>query len=229
MQPEDRLIVAIDKPSAAEALALIDELQGVVRWIKVGLALFAQTGPELVKRLTGEGWRVFLDLKLHDVPHQVALAVGAVADLGASLLTVHTSGGQKMLEAAAETAAGTSMGILGVTVLTSLDQTLIEGVGVNCEISKLVPLRARLAHAAGLAGVVCSPLEARLMSSSAPEGFEIVTPGIRPPTVASHDQKRVATPQAAIANGATRLVVGRAITTAPDPASAASAILDSIR
>ena len=229
MQAEDRLIVALDKPTEAEAMALVSELKGTVRWLKVGLVLFSLGGPELVRRLVRDGWNVFLDLKLHDVPHQVGLTVGAVADLGASLLTIHTSGGQKMMESAAMAADGSGTAVIGVTVLTSLDQALISAVGVDRDIASVVPMRARLAQASGLAGVVSSPLEASAIRAEVGSGFEIVTPGIRPATVGAHDQKRIATPQQALESGASRLVVGRAITSAADPAAAAAQILASIR
>ena len=208
---------------------MVSDLKGTVRWLKVGLVLFSLGGPELVRRLVREGWNVFLDLKLHDVPHQVGLAVGAVADLGASLLTIHTSGGQKMMEAAAHAAEGSGTSVIGVTVLTSLDQTLIGAVGVDRDIASVVPMRARLAQDSGLAGVVSSPLEAAAIRADVGPTFEIVTPGIRPATVGAHDQKRIATPEQALGNGASRLVVGRAITGAPDPAAAAAQILESIR
>lgn len=225
MTPADRLIVALDVASRADSDAALERVGAAVRWVKVGSVLFAAEGPRLVTELASRGYRVFLDLKLHDIPHQVALTVAQLADLGASLLTVHTAGGGPMLEAAVRAAAGSGAGVLGVTVLTSLDGPLLAATGVPGSPAEVVAQRAKLAIAAGLAGVVSSPHEAAAVAAVAPAGFEIVTPGIRPGAAAVGDQRRVATPRAAIAAGATRIVVGRAILGAADPAAAVAAIL----
>jgi orotidine-5'-phosphate decarboxylase len=225
---KDRLIVAIDEPTEGRALTLIDSLGSDVRWLKIGMTLFYNAGPAIVRRLLADGWSIFLDLKCHDIPHQVRGAVASLSDLGVGLITVHTAGGPKMLEAAVEGAAGTSTQILGVTVLTSMDQAALEATGVTGESRSLVEARARLALASGLDGVVASPLEAAAIRSIVPDGFEIVTPGIRPAGASSDDQKRIATPASAIQSGATRLVVGRPITRAPQPGASARAILTEI-
>jgi orotidine-5'-phosphate decarboxylase len=226
---KDQLIVALDTSSEEEAQVLLDQLKGVVRWIKVGSVLFTSAGAPFVRRLVKEGWQVFLDLKVHDVPHQVGLTLRAIADLGVGLTTVHTSGGLEMMQVAARAAEGTDLKVVGVTVLTSLNAALLAQTGLDVPLETLVKMRASLANEAGLAGVVASPLEAGMIRDCFPAPFEIVTPGIRPATVDVHDQKRVATPGHAVASGASRLVVGRAITTHANPAAAAQAILDEIR
>lgn len=220
--PGNRLIVALDVPTAGEALALAGCLAGAATWLKVGLELFTEAGPDIVRALVDRGARVMLDLKLHDIPATVARATARVAGLGAELLTVHTAGGGAMLDAAAG-AAG-SMGILGVTVLTSLDADDLSAVGVHGSVAQTVERRAALARASGCAGVVASPHEAASIRAVAPEPFLIVTPGVRPAGAAAADQKRVATPAQARAAGADLIVVGRPVRDAADPAAAARAI-----
>ncbi len=229
MLSKDRLIVAIDEPEPEAARRMIGELQGPVAWFKVGMTLYFRTGPRFVKELVDDGLNVFLDLKCHDIPHQVQGAVRSLASLGVGLITVHTSGGKAMLEAAMEGAHGSDMKVLGVTVLTSLDAAQLAAVGTRPEPAALVTQRAKIAVEAGLDGVVASPLEAASIRAIAPSGFEIVTPGIRPKGSTADDQRRVATPADAIRAGATRLVVGRPITQAGDRISAAHALLKSIQ
>lgn len=225
MKAEDRLIVALDVAKASEALRLTSQLAGIVRWVKVGSVLFSSAGRPLIETLVRDGWKVFLDLKFHDVPHQVGLSVRVLGECGVQLATLHTAGGRRMMEAAATAASTTDLKLLGVTVLTSMDQADLASVGVSLSPAEAVLRRARLAQQAGLAGVVSSPLEARSIRTELGAGFEIVTPGIRPAGVSHHDQRRVATPREALDAGASRLVVGRAITQATDPAGAARAIL----
>ena len=225
MSSQDRLIVAIDEPDVASASALLNQLSGRVRRVKVGLTLYLSAGPEIVRQWVDDGWKVFVDLKCHDIPYQVGRAVGVLADLGAELVTVHTSGGREMMAAAADAVRGTDTRVLGVTVLTSLDRAALDEVVPGAIPGDLVVRRALLAVEAGLDGVVASPLELGPLRSALPQGFEIVTPGIRPAGSASGDQRRTATPAEAIAAGATSLVVGRPITGATDPAAAAEAVL----
>jgi orotidine-5'-phosphate decarboxylase len=225
MNPKDKLIVALDVATISHASRLTSQLAGVVTWVKVGSVLFSSGGRQLVQSLARDGWNVFLDLKLHDVPYQVSLTVHALADCGVQLATLHTAGGAKMMEAAANAAQGQSLKLLGVTVLTSMDAAELRSVGVELSPAQAVELRARLARESGLDGVVASPLEARALRAIVGPDFEIVTPGIRPSGVSRDDQRRVATPRAAIAAGASRIVVGRAITQSDDPAAAAAAIL----
>ena len=232
MKAEERLIVALDVREPHEAYQLTSQLAGIVSWVKVGSVLFSSAGRSLVKTLVDEGWNVFLDLKLHDVPHQVDLTVRALSDLGVRLATVHTAGGAPMMEAAATAASEASHGelaLLGVTVLTSMDTAELASIGVAGTSAETVMRRAKLAQESGLSGVVASPLEAQQVRHMVGDSFEIVTPGIRPAGVQAHDQKRVATPREAVAAGASRIVVGRAITQAADPSSAAAAILASLK
>jgi orotidine-5'-phosphate decarboxylase len=224
LKMQDRLIVALDVPNAAEARALALRIGDAVGVYKVGLQLFTAEGPDLVRELVRSGKRVFLDLKLHDIPNTVSHAVKAAAELGSSMLTVHASGGGEMLRTAVE-AAGGRLTVLAVTVLTSLnDQNLSEIGFSSCSADQVLRL-ATLAKNAGCGGVVASPLEARHLRESLGDGLTIVTPGVRPAGAGKNDQQRTATPGEAIANGASYIVVGRPITHAADPAQAALAII----
>lgn len=223
MDVGNRLIAAIDAPNRAEADALIARLGGVPSWVKLGLELFCAEGPSIVADHVARGSRVMLDLKLHDIPETVARATAQVAKLGAGLLTVHAGGGRAMLEAAVKAAGST--GILAVTVLTSLDDSDLADIGAVGPVAELVKHRAKLAIAAGCAGVVASPHEVAAIRTIAPAGFLIVTPGVRPAGSATGDQKRVMTPAQARAAGADLVVVGRPLRDAPDPAAAARAVV----
>jgi orotidine-5'-phosphate decarboxylase len=226
-EARERLIVALDFPDGASALAFVERLDGACRWFKVGLELFLAAGGSIVETLRGKGYSVFLDLKFHDIPNTVASAVRSVGPLGAELLTIHASGGPAMLAAAAEAAAKLPdpPQLLAVTVLTSIDQAHLAASGVARTPAQQALLLAQMAFAQGIGGFVCSPEEASGLRSTLP-GAVLVTPGIRPAGSASGDQKRVATPAAALAAGANYLVVGRPITQASDPSQAARAILD---
>ena len=222
----ERLIVALDLASASQALAMVDRLDGSCRWFKVGMELYYSAGQQIVQELTSRGYRVFLDLKLHDIPATVAGAVRSVADSGASLLTVHAFGGQAMMEAAAR-AADRPDGprLLAVTVLTSMDASQLTQVGISATPEEQVLRLSRLAEEAGIAGLVCSAEEVSRLREQMMPGALLVIPGIRPEGSEVGDQRRVATPAQALADGASMLVVGRPITRAPDPALAARAIL----
>jgi orotidine-5'-phosphate decarboxylase len=222
----DRLIVALDVASGDAALKLDAAMGDAVRWVKVGLQLFTAEGPSVVNTLTGRGRRVFLDLKLHDIPQTVAGAVWSAASHGVELLTLHAEGGPKMMAAAAEArdASGGRLRILAVTVLTSLDGTEFPDVYRSPDTTARVLAFAKAARDAGVDGVVCSPLELESLSGLGPD-FLRVTPGIRPARSAANDQARIATPGFALRAGASHLVIGRPITKAPDPAAAAAAIL----
>ena len=223
MHAAERLIVALDVPTLEEALGLADALAGVVSFFKVGLELYTAAGPRAVEELRRRGHRVFLDLKLFDVPATVERAARAAALSGATFLTVH-SGGATVASAVA--GAGTSgLQVLAVTVLTSLDGSDLREMGCPDPVDVVVLRRARLAQRQGAAGVIASPLEAAAIRRALPSPFLVVTPGIRPQGADAGDQKRLATPAAALAAGADYLVVGRPITRAPDPAAAARAIL----
>jgi orotidine-5'-phosphate decarboxylase len=223
--------VALDFPSANAAMDLVDQLQGVCRWFKVGMELYYAAGNSVVDRLRERGFEVFLDLKLHDIPNTVAGAVRSVAGTGASLLTVHAGGGEKMMRAAVQ-AANTpgAPKLLAVTVLTSMDAGELSAVGVSEAPATQVLRLARLARTAGINGLVCSPQEVAAVRAAMGEDALLVTPGIRPGTSGrTDDQSRVATAADAIASGASMLVVGRPITQAADPAAAAAGILAEIQ
>jgi orotidine-5'-phosphate decarboxylase len=219
----NRLIAALDTPSRSEADAFVDRLAGVPSWVKVGLELFLAEGPAIVRDYTARGLSVMLDLKFHDIPETVARATSRVASLGAGLLTVHAGGGRAMLEAAVGAANG--MRILAVTVLTSLDDADLLAIGAQPPVEDLVKRRADLAVTAGCHGVVASPREAAAVRARVPEGFLIVTPGVRPAGSAVGDQKRVMTPEQARASGADMVVIGRPLRDAADPAAAARTIV----
>lgn len=223
----DRIIVALDVPDADSAIRIAEVLKGHASHLKVGSTLFLAEGPAIVGRLRGLGFDVFVDLKLHDIPHQVAGAVRELTRLGASMLTVHASGGRAMLAASAESAreASVDLGVprpkvIAVTVLTSLGSAALAEVGVSAAPLEQVTLLARLAASTGCDGIVCSPEEtAEVRKLLGPETV-IVTPGVRPSWAAVGDQARVATPAQALAAGASFLVIGRPITSADDPAGA---------
>jgi orotidine-5'-phosphate decarboxylase len=225
----DKLIVALDFPDAAQALALVDRLEGRCRWFKVGLELYLSAGNSIVLALKKRRFSVFLDLKLHDIPNTVAGAVRSVAGLGADLLTVHGSGGPAMLSAAAEAVASlpNAPRLLAVTVLTSMDAAQLLATGVTASPAEQALRLARVAHGAGIQGLVCSPEEAAQMRRELPSSV-LVTPGIRPAGASIGDQKRVAAPAAALAAGADYLVIGRPITQALEPAQAVDAVLEEI-
>ena len=227
MNPVDRLIVALDFSSRAEAMAMADRLGGTVRWLKVGLELFLAEGRPMVEDLRARGFEVFLDLKLHDIPNTVAGAVRSAGACGAGLLTVHAAGGPAMLAAAAEAAAKLSNPprLLAVTVLTSMDVAQLKAIGIESEPREQVVRLGEMAVAAGVNGLVCSPEEIIPLRSSAAQETRLVVPGIRPAGAAKDDQSRIATAGEAIRYGADMIVVGRPITRAVDPAAAAAALI----
>ena len=227
---KDRLIVALDVPSAAAARELAAQLRGTCRWVKVGLELYLAAGTAIVEELTAQGFSIFLDLKFHDIPNTVAGAVRSAASMGASLLTIHAAGGPAMLRAAAEAAAATKNAprLLAVTVLTSMDQEQLAAIGIETTAADQVLRLARMAIDSEIRGLVCSPEEVAILRRELGAEPRLVVPGIRPAGAAVGDQKRIATPADAIRAGASQLVVGRPITQATDPAKAAQAILDEI-
>ena len=230
--PRDRVIVACDVPDLKSLTALLDRLDGRPTFYKVGLELFIAEGERAIEAVRKRSGRIFLDLKLHDIPETVARAVQSARRAEAELLTVHTSGGYEMLSRAAQAAqeGGGGVKILGVTVLTSLVEDDLRAEGIETTIPEMVRARARVAAKAGIAGLVCSSHEIEAARGAAP-GLLIVVPGIRPaagPGAAAGDQKRVATPSGAIRNGADYLVVGRPLRDAPDPAKAFEALVDEV-
>jgi orotidine-5'-phosphate decarboxylase len=212
------IYVAIDTPDVHRAAAIAREIRGIAGGVKLGLEFFCANGEEGVLHIAQGDLPVFLDLKLHDIPNTVGKAVEALAHLEPAILTVHAAGGRAMLEAARAAApAGTK--VVAVTMLTSLDQTDLASIGISDSPLELVARLARLARESGLDGIVCSGAEVAAARSYWPDGFFVV-PGVRPAGDDSGDQKRVATPAEALANGASVLVIGRPITAANDPEEA---------
>jgi orotidine-5'-phosphate decarboxylase len=228
---DERLIVALDYPDAKTALDLVDRLEGATRWFKIGLELYVAEGNNLVAELQRRGHSIFLDLKFHDIPNTVASAVRSAARLGVQMLTVHATGGPAMLAAAAEAAreTGSGLALLAVTVLTSMDDAQLQATGVSTNMSAQVEMLARMAYASGVHGFVCSAVEVATLRNRLGSDPLLVIPGIRPEGAETGDQRRVATPGAAIAAGASYLVVGRPITRAADPRAAATSILAEIQ
>ena len=225
-----RLIVALDVSSAAEAQKIVAALGDSARIYKVGMQLYTAEGPQIVRDLVASGRHVFLDLKYHDIPNTVAAAVKEAARLRVSMLTVHAAGGGKMLRAAVDAARTTdaSTMVLGVTVLTSLEQRDLEHAGVRGSVVDQASRMAALAISSGCHGVVASAHEVPTLRAELGDDFPIVTPGVRPAGFEHDDQARVVTPAEAIAAGASYIVVGRPITEAPDPSAEAREILAQI-
>lgn len=233
-EARDAIIVALDC-DRDQAFHLADVLAGKARWVKVGMTLYYAYGPQMVQAMHDRGLKVFLDLKLHDIPFQIHGAAHAASMVGADILSIHGLGGADMVaqarkgveEAAAERslAADGRTRLVAISVLTSMDQEALASIGVNDPVADEVARLARLAVGAGSDGIVCSPQEAADMRALLGPDALIVTPGVRPAGAALGDQKRVATPAAAIAAGASKLVIGRPITQADDPAAALEAIV----
>jgi orotidine-5'-phosphate decarboxylase len=232
---KERLIIALDVPSAAEAQKLVLQIGDAAVFYKVGFQLFTVAGPDFVRELASSGKKIFLDLKVHEIPNTAAAAVKSAASLNVQMVTVHASGGSKMLRAAVEaaTSAGQTQGkdapvILAVTVLTSLANEDLPEIGLNVSAREQAVRLAKVAHSAGCGGVVASPEEIGAIRNAVGGQMLIVTPGIRPTGSDKGDQSRIATPVEAIRSGATHLVVGRPITKASDPAEAARNIVSGI-
>jgi orotidine-5'-phosphate decarboxylase len=227
LEIRDRLIVALDVSRAVEVRPLVASLGDAISTFKVGKQLFTAEGPQMVRELVAGGHKIFLDLKFHDIPNTVAAAVRAAAGLRVSMLTVHASGGARMLRAAVEAAAQAEQPplVLAVTVLTSLSDEDLSEIGVAGRVQDQVLRLAALAREAGCGGIVASAQEARELRRQLGSGFAIVTPGVRPAGSAAGDQARVVTPAEALAAGATHIVVGRPITEAQQPLPAAQQIL----
>lgn len=228
MPTDDRLIVALDLPGRSEAEKLVTRLGDTVSFYKIGYELFyGGDGLAFGKELIASGKNVFFDLKLLDIENTVEKAVAAIAKTGATYLTIHAY--PKTMGAAARAAAGSKLKILAVTVLTSLDDDDMMNAGYDRDVASLVGLRAHQASLAKLGGIVCSAHEAAMVRTLVGDDMDIVTPGIRPAGAKMNDQKRAMSPSEAFENGASHLVVGRPITAAPDPAEAATAIINEMK
>lgn len=226
---KEKLIVALDFSNQDEALQLVKKLDDSVEFYKVGMQLFYHAGIEIISRLADQQKKIFLDLKLHDIPNTVAGAIQSLSGLGVDMLTIHALGGSQMMNAAAEAREKYSSGkmkIVAVTVLTSIDEDQASALGWQMPISDYVSTLAGLAKESGLDGIVASPQEAMLIKEKYEKEFQIVTPGIRPVGSDIGDQSRIATPSAALLSGSDFLVVGRPITKAADPRQAAENILE---
>jgi len=218
---DPRVVVALDFDKKADALSFVDRINPADARLKVGKEMFTYFGPEFVKQLTGKGFDVFLDLKFHDIPNTVAKAVTAAADLGVWMVNVHASGGTQMMtkaKAALDAYGSDAPLLMAVTVLTSMGQEDLDGLGIKKTPAEQVMSLAKLTQQSGLDGVVCSAWEAEALKTNLGGDFKLITPGIRPAGSASDDQKRIMTPKQAIDVGVDYLVVGRPITKAEDPA-----------
>ena len=225
-----RLIIALDFPTAEQALAFVKPLDPQQCKLKVGFELFVAAGPDFVRALVQQGFAVFLDLKFHDIPNTVASACNAAAQLGVWMINVHASGGAKMMQAAQQALQGfeNPPKLIAVTVLTSMDKAQLLGTGVNADPDQQVLHLARLAADSGLDGVVCSAQEAGLLRKALGDDFLLVTPGIRMADDVSNDQTRICTPREAMVNGSDYLVIGRSITQDPKPNQKLEQILASL-
>jgi orotidine-5'-phosphate decarboxylase len=227
---DSKIIVALDFSDSKSALAIVSELDPEKCKLKVGKELFTAAGPQLIESLVAKDFKVFLDLKFHDIPNTVKKACEAASNLGVWMLNVHASGGTAMMQAAMEGVNNSFNNpyLIAVTVLTSMNQASLNEIGIELDVENQVLKLAKLAQNAGLHGVVCSALEANLLKKQLNDDFLLVTPGIRPANVNQDDQSRVVTPQEALNNGASYLVIGRPITQAPNPLQALESILQTI-
>ncbi len=223
----ERLIIALDVPTGAEAVDLSQRLASEISFFKIGLQLYTAEGPEIVRRVGAAGASVFLDLKLFDIPNTVAKAVSAAAGLGVSMLTVHLAGGRQMIEAAVA-ASPPELLLLGVTVLTSFDRESLRETGINSDVAEQAIRLAALGADSGVRGLVASPHELGALRQRFGDDVEIVTPGVRPAWSSADDQKRFTTPAEAVRGGADYLVIGRPVTAHADPREAARKIISEI-
>lgn len=236
MNNKERLIVALDVDNEKKAILLVELLKKDVKFFKVGLELFSSCGPDIVKKIKEKGCRIFLDLKLHDIPNTVAKTAAALTRLGVGIINVHALGGGEMMRSACEAVkteakklAIEKPKLIAVTILTSMDENNLMKIGINDNMEIQVLRLARLAKDSGLDGIVASPAEVKLIRKALGKDFLIVTPGVRPLWADTNDQKRIATPKEAIDNGADFIVVGRPITESPEPCVAARRIIEEIQ
>lgn len=236
MDQKNKIIIALDVDTQEKALAIVRKLKNDVRLFKIGFELFSSCGPAIVEAVRREGCDVFLDLKYHDIPNTVSKAAVSVTKLGAFMFNVHALGGYDMMKKTSDAVRDEAkrLGIdkpriIAVTVLTSMDEMALKGIGIHDRMSDEVLRLARLAQSAGLDGVVASPAEIKPLRAALGKDFLIVTPGVRPAWASAGDQKRIATPSDAIRDGADYIVVGRPVTDAPDMTTAAKKIIEEIQ
>lgn len=220
-------MLALDLPDRNAALEMLSKLRGSLEWVKIGLQMYLKYGSPFVREVANMGFKIFLDLKLHDIPNTVASAIKSLEGLPVSMLTIHTGGGREMMARAVEAARQTNpdMRLLGVTVLTSFDAESLAETGAALPPDKQVLLLAKLAAESGMKGLVCSPLELEALRKTIPSDVVLVTPGIRPAGSSADEQKRVMTPETAAKAGSNFIVVGRPILKAENPAQAAKDII----
>jgi orotidine-5'-phosphate decarboxylase len=224
---KDRIIVALDVPTKKEAIELVENLRDQISFFKIGLQLYTAEGPEIVRAVLASGTKVWLDLKLYDIPNTVSRAVESAGNLGVHMLTIHLSGGSEMIRAA-RAARANNMLLLGVTVLTSATEETLREIGIPNKVDNHVLRLAKLGAQAGIDGVVASPHEIKMLRREFGDRIKIVVPGIRPSWAVAGDQKRVMTPREAIEAGADYLVIGRPITAHRNPSEAVTKILEEI-
>ena len=224
----DKIIVAVDVPTKREALDLVETLRDQISFFKIGLQLYTAEGPEIVRAVSSTGSKVWLDLKLHDIPNTVARAVESANHLGVQMLTVHLSGGSEMIRAATAARANNNILLLGVTVLTNSTEETLREIGIHSKVDDQVLRLAKLGVEAGIDGVVASSHEIKPLRREFGSQIKIVVPGIRPNWSKQGDQKRTMTPSEALEAGADYLVIGRPIIAHPNPREAAETILDEI-
>lgn len=231
MSSRCELVLALDNPNQESMEKLLDQVGQEVKWVKIGLTLFCRYGPNLVREVATRGYKIFLDLKLYDIPHQVAGTVRSLVSLPVDLLTIHASGGSPMMKEAvqARDEAQSQLKLLGVTVLTSFNNDTLAATGMTDTMETQVERLAQLGIHSGMDGLVCSPLELELLRNSLGSSPILLTPGIRPKGSAAGDQQRILTPREAAQKGSSFIVVGRPITAAEDPAQAAAAIQSELR
>ena len=226
-----KLMLALDLPNRESALEMLEKLRGNLEWVKIGLQMYLAYGSDFVREVADMGFKIFLDLKLYDIPNTVASAVKSLKGLPISMLTIHTSGGREMMKYALDAAKETNpdLLILGVTVLTSFNDEGLAETGVAKPSAEQVENLARLAVDCGMKGLVCSPLEIEALRKILPADVKLVTPGIRPAGSDANEQKRIMTPALAAEIGSSYIVVGRPILKAEEPAAAARAIIDELK
>ena len=226
-----KLMLALDLPDRESALDMLTKLRGNLEWVKIGLQMYLAYGSDFVREVADMGFKIFLDLKLYDIPNTVASAIKSLKGLPISMLTIHTSGGREMMKFALDAAKETNpdLLLLGVTVLTSFNEDGLAETGVSLPPAKQVEHLAKLAVDCGMKGLVCSPLEIEALRKILPEDVKLVTPGIRPAGSDANEQKRIMTPALASEIGSSYIVVGRPILKAENPAEAARAIIDELK